>query len=149
MTTTDATDGASVTAEYPAGTARRHVVRRAVWTAVLLDALAIGVFVTIGRSSHDEGITVTGIASTLWPFAVGAVVGWCMGRVWRRPTTLVPGALSVWLGSIVVGMALREVAGQGAAISFVIVATCFLGACFFGWRLVGRAVEWSRQRRTA
>ena len=115
--------------------------------AGLLDALAIVVFVTIGRSSHEEGVTVAGVAETAWPFLVGAVVGWLVGRVWRRPVSLVPGALTVWAGAFVLGMALRAVSGQGIAVSFMIVACSFLAATLFGWRLVTAAIISRQQRR--
>lgn len=118
---------------------------RMVWIAAALDTIAILVFVTIGRSSHEEGVTLAGVASTAWPFLVGALVGWLAARAWKHPTSLVPAALSVWLGAFVVGMALRAVAGQGTAVSFMIVACCFLAATLFGWRLVaaglGRLAE--------
>lgn len=111
------------------------------WIAALVDSLVIVVFVTIGRSSHEEGVTVAGVAETAWPFLVGAAVGWLAARVWQRPTSLVPAALAVWAGALVLGMALRAVSGQGTALSFMIVACCFLAATLFGWRLVAAGLR--------
>jgi len=49
------------------------------WTlALALDALSIVVFVVVGRASHHHGESADGIASTLWPFATGAAVGWSL-----------------------------------------------------------------------
>ncbi|HET8930889.1 MAG TPA: DUF3054 domain-containing protein [Acidimicrobiales bacterium] len=135
MTVSEPTNASRVA---PAGEERgiRGGLDPTVWIAALLDAVAIVVFVSIGRSSHEEGVTLAGVASTAWPFLVGACIGWLAARVWQRPTTLVPAAVAVWLGSFVVGMVLRAVAGQGIAVSFMIVACCFLAATLFGWRLV-------------
>jgi membrane protein implicated in regulation of membrane protease activity len=51
---------------------------------------------------------------------------------------LVPAGIAAWLGTVAVGMVLRVVAGQGTAISFIIVALCFLGLFLLGWRLLAR-----------
>lgn len=118
---------------------------RAVRLAAVCDAVAVGAFVAIGRSSHDEGGAFVGWASTVWPFLVGAAAGWLVVRAWRRPVSPVPTALGVWVSTVVVGMGLRAVTGQGTAASFVIVATLFLAATLFGWRLVYAAV---RRRRS-
>lgn len=117
------------------------------WMAAGLDVVCIVVFVAIGRSSHTEGVTVSGMASTSWPFLVGAAVGWVVGQVWRRPRSLVPAALAVWLGTVAVGMVLRVLAGQGTAVTFIAVALGFLGAAFFGWRLVDAGIRSLRSRR--
>ena len=106
--------------------------------AVVLDVASVLVFVVIGRASHNHGETVPGVASTAWPFLAGLGVGWLVARVWRRPAVLVPSGLAAWLGTVAVGMVLRVVAGQGTAVSFVIVALCFLGLFLLGWRLLAR-----------
>jgi membrane protein implicated in regulation of membrane protease activity len=51
---------------------------------------------------------------------------------------LVPSGIAVWLSTVAVGMVLRVVAGQGTAVSFIIVALCFLGLFLLGWRLLAR-----------
>lgn len=89
----------------------------------------------IGRASHDHGESVPGIASTLWPFASGALVGWAL--VARRSPGSVPSGIVVCVSTVAVGMALRVVAGQGTAPAFVGVATGFLGAAMVGGRVVG------------
>jgi peptidoglycan/LPS O-acetylase OafA/YrhL len=109
--------------------------------ASALDVAAVLVFVGIGRSVHTDGVTVAGMATTAWPFLGGAGVGYLVARGWRRPTSFVPAGVSVWLGCVVVGMALRVVSGQGTAVAFVGVALGFLGMEMLGWRLVGQAVR--------
>ncbi len=41
-----------------------------------LDAVAVGLFVGIGRVVHEHGLSLRGFASTAWPFATGLVIGW-------------------------------------------------------------------------
>jgi Protein of unknown function (DUF3054) len=108
--------------------------------AVLLDICCVLVFVIIGRASHTKGDTVTGIASTAWPFLVGLGAGWAVTRAWRRPVALRPSGLGAWLGAVAIGMLLRVVAGQGTAVAFVFVALAFLGLCLLGWRLLARLI---------
>lgn len=57
--------------------------------AAALDVAGILVFVGIGRSVHTDGITVSGMASTAWPFLTGAGLGWIVAR--RLRTTHVGG----------------------------------------------------------
>jgi hypothetical protein len=107
-------------------------------TAATLDVAAVLVFVAIGRTSHDHGISLRGMASTSWPFLVGLAVGWVAVRAWRHPSALVPTGVGVWLSCVAVGMVLRVVAGQGTAVAFIAVALAFLALELLGWRLLVR-----------
>lgn len=109
-------------------------------TAATLDFCSAAVFVLIGRASHDEGLSLTGLVSTGWPFVIGLAAGWSVSRAWRAPGRVVPTGIVIWPVTVVVGMALRATAGQGTATAFVIVATAFLGATFIGWRALARLV---------
>jgi hypothetical protein len=108
--------------------------------AVVLDVCCVLVFVMIGRASHTKGETLGGIASTSWPFLCGLAVGWVSSRAWRRPLTLRPAGIAVWLSTVVYAMVLRVVSGQGIAVAFVGVALAFLGLFLLGWRLLARLV---------
>ena len=99
-----------------------------------LDVVAVLVFVAIGRTSHDHGISVSGMVSTSWPFLVGLAAGWGLARAWRRPLEVAPTAVIVWLSCVAVAMAVRVVAGQGTAVAFVAVALGFLALELLGWR---------------
>lgn len=107
---------------------------RAATTAALLDAVVIVLFAVIGRSSHAEDVTVAGVVTTAWPFLAGAGLGWLAARAWRAPMRVRWSGITVWLGALAGGMALRVIAGQGTAISFVVVAGAFLGLFLLGWR---------------
>ena len=105
---------------------------RPAWLA--LDLLGVLVFCALGRRSHDEGLNITGVATTAWPFLTGTVVGWLASRAWRRPTAVVPTGVVVWLCTVVVGMVLRKASSAGVAASFVVVAASVTALLLLGWR---------------
>ena len=104
--------------------------------AAAIDAVAIIVFVAIGRRSHDEGSTIGAIFSVAAPFLLGLLTGWLVARAWTRPMHLVTG-LTIWPITVLVGMILRHfVFDRGTALSFIIVATLVTGVFLVGWRMV-------------
>jgi uncharacterized membrane protein YbjE (DUF340 family) len=115
------------------------MITRRAGIAAGIDALAIVVFVAIGRRTHDEGGNViVGAAKVAAPFLIGAALGWLVGRAWRDPLTLATGAV-IWLTTVVAGLLLRHVLfNRGTAAPFVIVATATLGTFIMGWRGVAR-----------
>jgi len=124
--------------------ARNVVPWRTAVLALVVDLVFVLVFATLGRRNHAEGITITGVAATAWPFAVGTAVGWAASRGWRAPTSVVATGAPVWAVSVAGGMLLRRLTGEGTAASFVVVATVVLGALLLGWRALA-----GRQRRLA
>jgi Protein of unknown function (DUF3054) len=109
------------------------------------DIISVMVFCAVGRRSHDEGVNVTGIATTAWPFLSGTVVGWLVSQGWRRPTAVVPTGVIVWLCTVVVGMLLRKAGSAGVAASFVVVASSVTALLLLGWRA---AIELVLRRRS-
>ena len=103
------------------------------WPAT--DVVAVLVFCAVGRRSHAEGLSITGVASTAWPFLTGTVIGWLASRGWRRPTAVVPTGVAVWVCTVVVGMLLRKASSAGVAASFVVVASSVTAALLLGWRV--------------
>jgi hypothetical protein len=118
-------------------------LQRPAWLAV--DVVGVLVFCAVGRRSHDEGLNVTGIAVTAWPFLTGTVVGWVVSRGWRRPTAVAPTGVVVWLSTVVIGMLLRKATSAGVAASFVVVATTITALLLLGWRV---AAGLTLRRRT-
>ena len=116
----------------PVGSRSRRV-RRAL-TALFADVVCVIVFCTIGRRSHAEGLTVAGIAQTAWPFLAGTGVGWLLIGGWRRPFTVVPVGVVVWVCTVVVGMVLRKATSAGVSTSFVVVASVSTAVLLLGWR---------------
>jgi len=106
--------------------------RAPAWLAV--DVIGVLVFCALGRRSHAEGLSVTGVASTAWPFLTGTAIGWLASRGWRRPTAVVPTGVVVWICTVAVGMLLRKASSAGVAASFVVVASSVTAVLLLGWR---------------
>src|SRR6201993_1209905 len=118
-------------------------MQRLAWLSSLVtDVFGVLLFCAVGRRSHDEGLNVTGIATTAWPFLTGTVVGWLVSRGWRRPTAVAPTGVIVWLCTVVIGMLLRKASSAGVAASFVVVAATVTALLLLGWRAaVGLALR--------
>src|SRR5689334_2562120 len=122
--------------------------RRAAY-ALALDVLSVLVFVLIGRRSHDEGDALTGVLNVAAPFLIGVAASWLIVRAWRWPFAILTG-LVLWPITLLVGMMCRNLLwGKGTPVSFVIVATVFLGLCFVGWRMAARSLMRRRRRQTS
>lgn len=105
------------------------------WVAFLLDAVLVVVFAAVGRATHAEASGLGGIVGTATPFLLGMAGGWALVR-WRGkawPLRVGPG-ITVWAATLLLGMALRWVAGTGIAASFVVVAGLVLAVFLVGWR---------------
>jgi len=116
----------------------RRVTARGISLALALDLAVVVVFATIGRASHKESLSAAGIAETAWPFVVGLLLGWLVTRAWRAPARIGSIGLVICGWTLVMGMALRAISGQGVQLAFVIVATIVLALFLLGWRLVAR-----------
>jgi hypothetical protein len=114
------------------------------WGAALIDVVCVLVFVGIGRSSHDEGLSLGGYLGTAWPFLVALGAGWAIVRAWKEPERIWLAGVVVWAVTVAGGMVLRAISGQGTDPAFVVVATLFLGAVLLGWRGVVVGVRQGR-----
>ena len=106
------------------------------WLAI--DLLLVAVFAVIGQLSHYGTLTSGGWWSIAWPFLVGTLIAWVLLRLLHRPGGAVGSGVVVWLVTLVAGMLLRQVGGQGTAPAFVVVATLTLGALLVLPRVVAR-----------
>jgi hypothetical protein len=117
-------------------------MQRLAWLSSLVtDVIGVLAFCAVGRRSHDEGLSVTGIATTAWPFLTGTVIGWLASRAWQRPTAVVPTGVVVWLCTVAVGMVLRKASSAGVAASFVMVAAVVTAVLLLGWRAVAGVTQ--------
>jgi len=114
--------------------------------AIAVDAVLVLAFVVIGRANHHAGDSLAGIAGTAWPFLAGLAVGEAATWRWRRPFSVVPTGVGVWLATVVIGHVLRVVAGQGTEADFIAVSAAFLGLFLVGWRVVAMRVPALRPR---
>lgn len=104
--------------------------------SALADAVLIILFAAVGRSAHKRGDVVAGVLVTAWPFLAGAAIGWLASRAWRHPLKVRWTGVVIWLCSLVIGMFLRAITGQTAALPFVFVAFLSLGVLLLGYRLL-------------
>lgn len=102
------------------------------WVAALLDLVCVLVFVAVGIRAHAEADTIVQVAA---PFVVALLIGWIVALPLREPQSLKAGVV-IWLVTLVGGMALRHIGGDGTATAFVVVAATFLAATMLGWRAV-------------
>jgi hypothetical protein len=115
---------------------------RLVSRAVAADVVSVLVFALIGRASHDEGLTASGLVVTAWPFVVGVAGGWAGIFLARLSPLSYPAAAMMLVKTVVLGCAIRVIATDGGSpVSFVLVATIFLATAFFGWRAGVRALS--------
>jgi peptidoglycan/LPS O-acetylase OafA/YrhL len=102
--------------------------------ALVADLAFVLLFATIGRLSHDEGLTVAGVVGVAWPFVVALLVGWVVARRRSGWPVRMPGSATVWLLTAVLGLVLRVATGGGFAWSFGAVTLVVLGLFLVGWR---------------
>jgi len=123
-------------------TARPKYDPRVVSRAMAADIAVVLVFAVIGRASHDEGLTLSGLVTTAWPFVVGVAGGWAGVFLARFAPLSYPAATMMLVKTLVLGLILRVIFTDGGApLSFAVVAGIFLAVGFFGWRAAVRAVS--------
>lgn len=103
-----------------------------------LDILAVIVFAAIGRASHEEGLTVLGVAETAGPFLIGLGLGWTIARTASLDPLRRTGGPVIWATTVAGGMVVRQLAGEGTAFSFIVVASIVLGVLLAASRLLTR-----------
>lgn len=118
--------------------------------AAALDAALVLIFAAIGRGSHAEAMSASGLWQTAWPFLAGLAVSWLVCGVWRRPVALLRSGLPVWIGTVTLGLILRVAFTRGgAALPFVIVASATLALMLLGWRGIAALIGSVARRRPA
>lgn len=125
---------------------------RTVLFAFIADLLLVVAFAALGRASHNDpvlGEGGLGLAQTAWPFLVALGAGWIVTLAFRKPLAPLRTGVPVWLITVLGGMLLRTVSGQGTAAVFIIVATLTLLFLLVGWRVVAAFVAQQRARASA
>lgn len=114
-----------------------------------LDLLAVLIFAILARAAHNTPempFGVFGVIETMWPFALGTVIGWLF-CILRKHSALpvVPGGITVWLCTAVVGLLIWGINhGETPHWSFILVASSMSALLLLGWR--GLAGVFARRR---
>ncbi|HLU60280.1 MAG TPA: DUF3054 domain-containing protein, partial [Pseudonocardia sp.] len=80
--------------------------RRIPALAFVADLIAVVVFAAIGRMSHNESDSLVGLLGTAAPFLLGTFAMWATPTVRAHPVG-VRAALTVWAGTVVIGLLVR------------------------------------------
>ncbi len=102
------------------------------WVA---DVAVVVVFVATGRRSHDE--SAGGFFVTALPFLAALQTAWLATP--RNSPMGIRSGLVVWGVTVVLGLVLRVLTGDSAAVGFIVVTTVSLGLGLLGWRAAVRA----------
>lgn len=110
---------------------------------LFFDALAVVVFVAIGRMQHDGdgAFAPDEVLRTLWPFLGGLLIAVVVLTISATTYSRVAAGGAVALLTALCGLALRYASGQGIAVSFAIVTLIVLGVLMIGWRLIVNTVS--------
>lgn len=117
------------------------VTARSRWVAPVLDAVALAVFVLLGRRSHGLQEGATWFVEVLWPF----LLGWAGFALLTRLYTATSAWLARWAvvlaGCVTVAMLIRAVVQDKAGLSaFTWVSAGVIALLTLGWRAVARVV---------
>ncbi|MBP2370065.1 DUF3054 domain-containing protein [Pseudonocardia parietis] len=101
--------------------------------ALAADLVAVVVFAAVGRTSHAESGSLSGLLGTALPFLVGIAVAWATPWVRAQPVSVRAGAVVLVL-TAGVGLALRWGFLGRLPLSFAIVTVVALAVLLLGWR---------------
>lgn len=125
--------------------------RRIVAAAFVLDVVLVIAFAAFGRVSHYGGVFGEyglGLATTAWPFLAALALAWLVMLAWRAPLAPLRTGAPIWIVTVIGGMLLRTLSGQGTALPFIIVATLTLVLLLVGWRLLSALISHLRRAKT-
>lgn len=112
-----------------------------------MDVGVVAVFALLGRVSHDEGDLLIGTVGTAAPFMLGLLAGWlrapCAGLSAADRSRTVRFGWWVLATTMLGGVLLRWLTGEGLAPAFLAVATGVLAVGLVGRRML---TQWWRHR---
>ena len=120
--------------------------RRIPALAIVADVVAVVVFAAIGRMSHAEPDDLLGLLATAAPFLVGVAAMWATPLVRAHPVGA-RAALTVWAGTVVIGLLVRAGFTEGVPLSFAVVTAVSLAVLLLGWRALSVLVSLRARQR--
>lgn len=108
--------------------------------ALVVDLVLVVLFTIVGYYTHAQNLDVDGIVGTAWPFLLGLLAAWLLNAVWVAPLAPLRTGVGVWATTVLVGLVVRALIGEGTAGPFVVVAAALNLVTLVGWRLIASAV---------
>jgi hypothetical protein len=120
--------------------------RRIPALAFAADVIAVVVFAAVGRISHAEAESLSGLLATAAPFLIGLVASWATPVVRAHPVGIRAGAV-VLAGTAVLGLLLRAAFTSRLPLSFAVVTIVSLAVLLIGWRALSLLVSHRADQR--
>jgi Protein of unknown function (DUF3054) len=120
--------------------------RRIPALAFAADVIAVVVFAAVGRISHAEAESLSGLLATVAPFLIGLVASWATPVVRAHPVGFRAGAV-VLAGTAVLGLLLRAAFTWRLPPSFAVVTVVSLAVLLIGWRALSLLVSHRADQR--
>ncbi|WP_193095344.1 DUF3054 domain-containing protein [Brevibacterium sp. FME17] len=108
--------------------------------ALTVDLVLVVLFTIIGHYTHSHNFELQGLMTTAWPFLAGLGIAWLLSAVWDRPISPLATGTAVWAITVLLGLVIRALTGEGTAGPFVIVAASLNLITLVGWRVIATAV---------
>lgn len=108
--------------------------------ALTVDLVLVVLFTIIGHYTHSHNFELQGLLTTAWPFLAGLGVAWLLSAVWDRPIAPLATGTAVWAITVLLGLVIRALTGEGTAGPFIVVAASLNLITLVGWRLIATAV---------
>jgi hypothetical protein len=120
--------------------------RRIPALAFAADVIAVVVFAAVGRISHAEAESLSGLLVTAAPFLIGLIASWATPVVRAHPVGIRAGAV-VLAGTAVLGLLLRAAFTWRLPLSFAVVTVVSLAVLLIGWRALSLLVSHRADQR--
>jgi Protein of unknown function (DUF3054) len=120
--------------------------RRIPALAFAADVIAVVVFAAVGRISHAEAESLSGLLVTAAPFLIGLVASWATPVVRAHPVGFRAGAV-VLAGTAVLGLLLRSAFTWRLPLSFAVITVVSLAVLLLGWRALSLLVSHRTDQR--
>lgn len=120
--------------------------RRIPALAFAADVIAVVVFAAVGRISHAEAESLSGLLATAAPFLIGLIASWATPVVRAHPVGIRAGAV-VLAGTAVLGLLLRAAFTWRFPLTFVAVTIISLAVLLLGWRALSLLVSHRADQR--
>jgi len=114
--------------------------------AFAADVIAVVVFAAVGRISHAEAESLSGLVATAAPFLIGLVASWATPVVRAHPVGIRAGAV-VLAGTAVLGLLLRAAFTWRLPLTFAVVTVVSLAVLLIGWRSLSLLVSHRADQR--